>query len=175
MSILFVCYGNACRSPMAEGLAKLILGEQIRIESAGLAPILDGATQDAIMVLHEQYDSDISHHTARSVANIQIDLFERIIVLDAYVHETIKNRYPSLSDALTLWDIEDPYGQDVNAFRKTAETITMAAKMMGTRILCRDAFSTNLFSQLSCVCGGLAGSLILDSRAGRKKRAMKPA
>jgi protein-tyrosine-phosphatase len=96
--ILFVCYGNACRSPIAEGLAKLILGEQIR-------------------------NIDISHHTARSVANIQIALFEHIIVLDAYVFEALKNRYPSLSDRITLWDIEDPYGQDLSAYRKTAETI----------------------------------------------------
>jgi len=122
-SILFVCYGNACRSPMAEGLAKLILGEQIRIESAGLAPILHGATHDAIMVLLEQYDADISHHTARSVADIQIDLFERIIVLDAYVHETLKNRYSHLTDNFILWDIEDPYGQDKTAYRETAEIL----------------------------------------------------
>jgi protein-tyrosine-phosphatase len=108
---------------MAEGLAKLILGDQTRIESAGLAPILDGATHDAIEVLHEMYDADISQHTARSVADIQIDLFERIIVLDAYVFETLKNRYPDLADKFILWDIEDPYGQDRNAFQKTAETI----------------------------------------------------
>ena len=36
---------------MAEGLAKMILGEQIKIESAGLAPVLNGATHDAIAVL----------------------------------------------------------------------------------------------------------------------------
>jgi protein-tyrosine phosphatase len=121
--ILFVCYGNACRSPIAEGLAKLILGENIRIESAGLAPILAGATQDAIRVLHEAYGADISHHTARNVADIQIALFDQVIVLDAYVFETLKSRYPSLSDRFILWDIEDPYGQDMGAYRKTAEAI----------------------------------------------------
>ena len=108
---------------MAEGLAKQILGEQIKIESVGLAPILNGATRDAIVVLRELYDIDISHHTARSLAGIHIGLFERIIVLDTYVFEALKNRYPSLSDRFTLWDIEDPYGQDMIAFRKTAETI----------------------------------------------------
>jgi len=121
--ILFVCYGNACRSPIAEGLAKMILGEQIRVESAGLAPILDGATHDAIQVLREVYDIDISHHAARSVADIQIALFEHVIVLDAYVFEALKSRYPSLSDRFTLWDIEDPYGQDMRAYRKTAGAI----------------------------------------------------
>jgi protein-tyrosine phosphatase len=122
-SILFVCYGNACRSPMAEGLAKRILGERIRIESAGLAPILDGATNDAIMVLLEHYGRDISQHTARSVADIQLDMFERIIVLDAFVHEMLKNRYPSSTKNFALWDIEDPYGQGKKAFLRTAQTI----------------------------------------------------
>jgi protein-tyrosine-phosphatase len=121
--ILFVCYGNACRSPIAEGLAKLILGEHIRIESAGLVPILEGATHDAIQVLDEVYGVDISHHKARSVADIQIAFFEQVIMLDAYVFEALKRRYPSLSDRFTLWDIEDPYGQDTGAYRKTAETI----------------------------------------------------
>ena len=121
--ILFICYGNACRSPIAEGLAKLILGEQIRIESAGLAPLLDGATHDAIQVLDDVYGIDISHHAARSVADIQITPFQHVIVLDAYVFEALKSLYPSLSERFTLWDIEDPYGQNRSAYRKTAETI----------------------------------------------------
>ena len=108
---------------MAEGLAKLILGEQVRIESAGLVLVLNGAIHEAVEVLHKLYGIDISHHISRSVADIQMALFERIIVLDAYVLEALKNRYPTLSDKFILWDIEDPYGQDQNAFQKTAETI----------------------------------------------------
>lgn len=123
MSILFICYGNACRSPMAEGLAKSLLGEQTRIESAGLAPILDGATSDAIEVLHEVYDIDISNHTARAVADISLDLFQHIVVLDAYVFDTLEGRYPSQADRFILWDIEDPYGQGKGVYKKTAEII----------------------------------------------------
>jgi protein-tyrosine-phosphatase len=108
---------------MAEGLAKLTLGEQVRIESAGLAPVLNGATPESVEVLQETYGIDISHHVTRSVADIQIALFEHIIVLDAYVHEALKNRYPSLEDKFILWDIEDPYGLDLNAFQQTAEKI----------------------------------------------------
>jgi protein-tyrosine-phosphatase len=108
---------------MAEGMAKQMLGEQVRVESAGLAPVLNGATRESSEVLHEIYGIDISHHVTRSVADIQIALFEHIIVLDAYVHEALKNRYPSLSDRFILWDIEDPYGLDLNAFKQTAEKI----------------------------------------------------
>lgn len=123
MSILFVCYGNACRSPMAEGLAKLVLGNGIRIESAGLIPILSGATQEAVQVLQEHYGIDISQHQARSITDIPISSFDRIVVLDAYVFGALKNHYSALAERLILWDVEDPYGQDMRAFRKTAEIL----------------------------------------------------
>ncbi len=122
-SFLFVCSGNACLSPMAEGLAKLLLGKNARIESAGLTPILNGATHEAIWVLMDTYNIDISHHKARSVADIQIDSFERIIVLEAFVLEALKTRYPMISDRFTLWDIEDPYGKGNQVFRRAAEII----------------------------------------------------
>ncbi len=121
--ILFVCYGNTCRSPMAEGLAKHFLGDKFRIESAGLAPVLNGATHEAVEICQEEHGIDISHHITRSVADIPITFFDLIVILDSYVFEALKNRYPSLSDRLILWDIEDPYGQDRTAFQKTAEKI----------------------------------------------------
>ncbi len=123
MSVLFVCYGNACRSPMAEGLAKYVLGNKVRIESAGLAPIMSGATQEAVQVLHEQYGIDISQHKARSITDVTLELFDHIIVLDTYVFEALQNHFSSLADRMILWDIADPYGQNLNAFRKTTEII----------------------------------------------------
>jgi len=121
--ILFVCYGNVCRSPMAEGLAKFLIGSNARIESAGLAPMLNGAAPEAIATLRQMYDVDISHHAPKSIADIQLDLFEHVIVLDVYVFEALKKLFPSFAKKLTLWDIEDPFGQAMSAYRKTAEKI----------------------------------------------------
>ncbi len=123
MSVLFVCYGNACRSPMAEGLARLVLGEKVKIASAGLAPLLDGATPEAIQVLRDHFGVDISSHKARSVADTAMDLFDRIVVLDAFVFHAMKSRYASQADKFILWNISDPYGQDLKTYRKTAERI----------------------------------------------------
>jgi protein-tyrosine phosphatase len=122
-SFLFVCSGNACLSPIAEGLAKMLLGKNTRIESAGLAPIMNGATHEAIWVLMDMYNIDISHHKARSVTDIQIDSFEHIIVLEAFVLEALKTRYPLISDRFTLWDIEDPYNKGNQIFRRAAEIV----------------------------------------------------
>lgn len=108
---------------MAEGLAKLLMGSKERIESAGLAPVFDGAVPEAIQVLKELYNTDISHHKTRNLAEVQINTFDRIIVLDLYVFETLKSLMPSLSDKLILWDIKDPFGKDIDAYRKTAKKI----------------------------------------------------
>ncbi len=108
---------------MAEGLAKRIIGSSERIESAGLSPVFNGAAPEAIKVLQEEYDTDISQHKTKNLAEVQIITFNRIIVLDLYVFETLKNRFPSLSNKLILWDIQDPFGKDIDSYRKTAEKI----------------------------------------------------
>jgi protein-tyrosine-phosphatase len=41
--VLFVCAGNTCRSPMAEALARLLLGRGVHVESAGVSAY-DGAS-----------------------------------------------------------------------------------------------------------------------------------
>jgi len=122
-SILFVCYGNTCRSPMAEGLAKKILGDRVHIESAGLTPVFDGATPQAINVLLEMYGIDISSHRTKNITDVPLDEFDQIIVLDVYVYETLLRRYSILSYKFVLWDIEDPFGKDLDAFKKTAASL----------------------------------------------------
>lgn len=108
---------------MAEGLAKLLMGDKERIESAGLSPVFKGAVPEAIQVLQDTYDTDISQHQTRSLADVQINAFDLIIVLDLYVFETLKNRFPSLSNKLILWDIQDPFGKDIHDYRKTARKL----------------------------------------------------
>jgi protein-tyrosine-phosphatase len=127
-SVLFVCYGNTCRSPMAEGLAKKRMGGRMRIESAGLAPVFEGAAEAAVYVLHEIFGIDISSHRTRGIADVNLGEFSRIIVLDAYVYETLLRRYPKLAEKFILWDIEDPFGKELDAYRKTADSLQCRIK-----------------------------------------------
>ena len=122
-SILFVCYGNVCRSPMAEGMAKKALGESVSVESAGLSPILDSAADEAILVMNEYYGVDISDHTPKNVVEMPLREYDLIIVLDSYVHNTIKKLATDLTDKLMLWNIPDPYGSEQDAYRQAAEKI----------------------------------------------------
>lgn len=118
---LFICYGNTCRSPMAEGLAKKMLGDRANVESAGLMPMFDGAAPDAVAILNELFDVDISLHRPKDISELSLGDYDRIIVLDAYVYNTMSKNRKDLADKLILWDTEDPFGQDREVYKRVAQ------------------------------------------------------
>jgi protein-tyrosine-phosphatase len=119
--VLFVCYGNTCRSPMAEGLARKILGEKARVDSAGLMPVFESAAPDAVAILKELFDVDISQHRPRDVSELSLDEYDRIIVLDTYVYNTMSKLMKNLAEKFVLWDTEDPFGQDRETYERVAK------------------------------------------------------
>jgi protein-tyrosine-phosphatase len=121
--ILFVCYGNTCRSPMAEGLAKKKLDHGIVVESAGIASGFSRAQPEAVQVMKDLFDVDISCHQARNLVDMEADKFDWIIVLDRFVFENLKKWWPWSGSILHLWDIEDPFGRDTQAYRNSARNI----------------------------------------------------
>lgn len=130
LSLLFVCYGNTCRSPMAEGLAKKIWGSKRRIESAGIYPAFEGAASPAVQVMRELYEVDISSHVPRHIDDVSPDLFGRIIVLDAVVHEFLKKRKIVPVEKLVLRPVADPFGRDLEAYRQSALQIHLMIKSL---------------------------------------------
>jgi protein-tyrosine phosphatase len=121
--ILFVCYGNTCRSPMAEGIAKKILGKSFAVESAGTSPLFDGAQPDAVRAVAGLFGVDIAGHRTRSVAEVPLELFSYIIPLDLLVAAVLKRRYRISSIKLMVWEIDDPYGGQLADYQKCARIL----------------------------------------------------
>src|ERR1039458_10614691 len=81
--ILFVCTGNVCRSPMAEGLLRHMLRgrNDIQVASAGLGALEGvGATGAAIEVMAE-LGIDISSHVSQSLGSELVRQADFILVL----------------------------------------------------------------------------------------------
>lgn len=81
MNILFVCTGNTCRSPMAEGIAKAILakkGKDDVVLSAGLftAP---GGRVSPFAVEAVKDIADISEHRSRPLTTALIDAADLVV------------------------------------------------------------------------------------------------
>jgi protein-tyrosine phosphatase len=121
-SVLFVCVGNICRSPMAAALARSLLGHQTTVESAGTAAD-DGsaATQDAIEAMRER-GLDIASHRSRSIRSVRLTTFDVVVALTPAIAESLRKHGVDPSKLRTL-SVPDPIGCGLDAYRDTADAI----------------------------------------------------
>ena len=93
-SILFVCLGNICRSPIAEGVAKKMIEEgtyNITVDSAGTGNWHVGEVpcEHSVMVA-KNHDVDISGLRARQVKKTDFSAFDLIVALDQSNYRDLK-------------------------------------------------------------------------------------
>ncbi len=79
-SILFLCVANSARSQMAEGIARALFGDRIRIQSAGSKP--SRVNPYAIEVMRE-IGIDLSSHHSKSVETLDSSAVDTVITLCA--------------------------------------------------------------------------------------------
>ncbi|MGD8862773.1 MAG: arsenate reductase ArsC [Myxococcales bacterium] len=79
-SILFLCVANSARSQMAEGLARDLFGDAVRVQSAGSAP--SRVNPFAITAMAE-LGIDLSAHRSKSVDTIDPGSVDLVITLCA--------------------------------------------------------------------------------------------
>ena len=109
-SLLFLCVANSARSQMAEGLARKIFGDRVRVESAGNEP--SKVNPYAIEVMRE-LGVDLASHRSKSVETIDPATVDTVITLCA---EEVCPVF--LSKARRLhWPIPDPASTDPSLSR----------------------------------------------------------
>jgi protein-tyrosine-phosphatase len=121
--LLFVCYGNICRSPMAEGIARKRLGPAVETASAGIGATGGPACEEAVLVMKLVYGLDISGHVARPVGLFDLKSFDAVIAMDASIYHHLREVWGAPEAHLYGWDIEDPLGADYGTFQETARKI----------------------------------------------------
>jgi len=137
-SIIFVCLGNICRSPLAEGAAKQYIKDNnldIYIESAGTGSwhIGEPPCENSIKVAR-QNGLDISQQRARQVKTEDFEKFDYVIGLDDSNVQNLKNL--GCKNVLKLGDygyegedVPDPYFFDgFEGFDKVFSMINTCTK-----------------------------------------------
>lgn len=124
--ILFVCTGNICRSPSADGvarywIAKLGLGDEIEVDSAGTHGFHAGERPDPrTMKAAASRGYDLSRLRARRLVSADFEYFDLLLAMDQghldhmrrvcpppHAHKL--RRFMEFAESRPVGDVPDPY------------------------------------------------------------------
>jgi len=149
-SVLLVCMGNICRSPMAEGLLRHRLieagqGDRLRIDSAGTGGWHAGAAPDARAIrICAEHGVDIRALRARAICADDYARFDLILCADRENLRTVCARQPAGSTATSAllldWagvagnEVPDPYNGGSEDFRYVYALLDSAIERLLARM-----------------------------------------
>ncbi len=107
---------------MAAGLAQRMLEGRGEAESAGIAPFGYQAADETIGLMRRE-GIDISDHRPRQVLDVCFEDYDYVVSLDPYVYRHLKERCGVAPKKLVSWEIDDPYGQGIDAYQKSFQSI----------------------------------------------------
>ncbi|MEP3045527.1 MAG: low molecular weight protein-tyrosine-phosphatase [Roseibium sp.] len=145
-SVLFVCLGNICRSPLAEGVFRSLveqagLSDHFRIDSAGTGRWHIGDPPDprSIEVAARQ-DIDISGQQAREIVPGDFHSFNIILAMDNNNLSTLRARAGAQNSSIRLFldhppiDVPDPYYDDENGFEEVYQMVKAGGEALLNQI-----------------------------------------
>ncbi|TDH37704.1 low molecular weight phosphotyrosine protein phosphatase [Pseudohoeflea suaedae] len=131
-SVLFVCLGNICRSPLAEGIFRHHVGEaglsdKVRIDSAGTGAWHAGGLPDRRSIATAaRHGLDITGQRARRITDSDFRDHDLILAMDRSNRDTLLARAPNPArDRIHLFmehalgipqDVPDPYYGEGDGF-----------------------------------------------------------
>ncbi len=119
IDVLFVCIGNACRSPMAEGFANYYAKGILNAHSAGSRPA--GFIMPSTIEVMQEKGIDISHQTSKELSAVNLDRMEWIINLEITLEKVL--RPVSGRTQIQHWSVFDPVGQPLDTYRAVRDEI----------------------------------------------------
>ena len=143
--VLFVCLGNICRSPTAEGVLRHLAAREapslnIEIDSAGTADYHIGAPPDSRSRRAAlRRGIDLSGLRARQVTQDDFERFDLILAMDRqnlrelqameprHAHAALK-LFLEYAPELNLRDVPDPYYRDAGAFEEVLDLTSAASR-----------------------------------------------
>jgi len=103
-SILFVCYLNSIRSPMAEGLMRKRF-PQSYVQSCGMAA---GDLDDLMVAVMREKGVDMSEHDPQTLGDVNDYPFENVIAFTEAAFDAAKAAFDGMNVEIDLWSLPDP-------------------------------------------------------------------
>jgi len=147
VNILFVCMGNICRSPTAQGVFEYLvaneqLSDQIRTESAGTHAYHIGEKPDQrASAAAMKRGVDLSTQRARRVSADDFEEFDYVLAMDRSNYEDLEGICPpehlsklrmflEFSPDSGITEVPDPYYGGATGFERVLDLIEQAAEAL---------------------------------------------
>jgi protein-tyrosine phosphatase len=148
ISVLMVCLGNICRSPIAEGLLRSKLDfTQYHVDSAGTSGLHSGEAPDTRSIaVANKYGVDISTQSSRKLVVADFTKFDYIFVMDQSNYENAlalaqnpeqQNKVHKILDWIHPGedlDVPDPYYGGDSGFENVYQMLNLATTAIAEKI-----------------------------------------
>jgi protein-tyrosine phosphatase len=138
--VVFVCTGNTCRSPLAEGLCKKLLAERLGcsveelprrgfyVLSAGLAAMMGGEAATEAVEVGRGFGADLTSHQTRPLSEDLASQADFLVAMTRGHLMALTDHYPRLGSRPRLLsaagdDIPDPIGSPREVYQECADQI----------------------------------------------------
>ena len=145
MKILFVCLGNICRSPTAEGVLRTLAAREapevgIEVDSAGTAAYHSGEPPDLrTRQAAARRGYDLSRQRARIVEPADFERYDLILAMDRENLRVLRERAPAhaqhrlrlfleFAPDTGLKEVPDPYYGGPNGFEEVLDLVEAATR-----------------------------------------------
>jgi arsenate reductase (thioredoxin) len=135
--VLFVCVGNACRSPMAEAVARQLASDIIAPSSAGLYPLgrLAPATEETLLANGYSVDGLASKPLSRTA----IENADVIVNISGQSLGVLLRDWCGFDDSvlqpnMETWNVEDPYGAHPATYQRILEELESRVLLLASRL-----------------------------------------
>jgi protein-tyrosine phosphatase len=154
--VLFVCMGNICRSPTAEGVFRKLVQEraphfEVEIDSAGTHGYHVGDPPDRrAIAAAARRGVDLGGLRARTVEDADFEAFDLLVAMDQLNREVLLDRSPDeyrerirlmleFAPSTDLEDVPDPYYGGAVGFERVLDLVEEASKGLLDELLALSA------------------------------------
>jgi len=126
--VLFVCIGNACRSPMGEAIARKEANDVIEASSAGFYPM--GMIPEMTQTILERNGYSANGLRSKGLREIVSEEVNLVVNLSGYTRAQSLEKFVQVEN----WEVSDPYGADEATYQRILEEIRARVRELAQRL-----------------------------------------
>lgn len=140
-SILVICTGNICRSPIGERLLKLALPNK-KIDSAGVGALINHHADSSAIKVAEKYGVSLDGHRGKQFTSSLGRQYDLLLVMEHNHLEQVCRIAPELRGKTMLYghwlngkEIPDPYRKSDEAFDSVYQLLEQASRLWAIKLI----------------------------------------